>query len=159
MEVHVANGEHNLEPFAHQKAHPQGRALTWEARQEVLALTRARVTPGRIVTALRQNHDALATAQDVYNLRHAERIRMLAGRSPLTALLDSLKANDCFSQVDPNHQRNHLLIIVPSTYEICLEYRAGCLWMTDTIYKTNRYELLPYHIVGVTATSCTFTFA
>ena len=69
-QVYVANGEHNHEPFDHQSAHPQRRALAWEARQEVLALTCARVTPVRIVTSLRQNHDALVIAQDVYKLRH-----------------------------------------------------------------------------------------
>ena len=107
------------QPFVHHYAHPQGRTLTWEARQEVLILTLARVTPGRIVISLRQGHDALTIAQDVYILRHAERKRMLAVRSPLTALFNSLEASDYFSQVDPQQQLTHLLIISPSAKEIC----------------------------------------
>ena len=82
--VQVAKEEHNHEPFAHPSAHPSahphGCTLTHEARQRVLALTRAGVTSKRIVTLLQQNNNALAIAQDIRNLLHAECTRMLAGR-------------------------------------------------------------------------------
>lgn len=157
--VQVDNEEHNHDPFFHQSAHPRGRALTEESRQSVLMLSRAGVTPARIVTSLRQNNNITATAQDVYNLRHAERNRTLAGRSPLVALLDGLAREDYFSKFDALQQLTHLLIISPSAKEICSKYSAGRVWLIDATYKTNKYGLPLLHIVGITATNSTFTFA
>ncbi|RKF55448.1 hypothetical protein GcM3_201045 [Golovinomyces cichoracearum] len=58
-QVEVDNGEHNHESYVHVSAHPQGRRLTEEQNAGVLTLGRAGVTPGRIITSLRQNDGRL----------------------------------------------------------------------------------------------------
>ncbi|KAI9907193.1 hypothetical protein PsorP6_016379 [Peronosclerospora sorghi] len=55
----------------------------------------------------------MAKSQDIYNLRHAERKRILAGRSPLSLLLDGLAASRYFYRLDTQQQLTHLLIISP----------------------------------------------
>ncbi|CAJ2651962.1 unnamed protein product [Trifolium pratense] len=119
-QVEVDNEEHNHELYVHESAHPQGRRLTEEQNAGVLTLGRAGVTPGCIITSLRQNDGIISTAHDVYNIRIAERNRMLAGRTPLTALLDSL-ANETlyYTQHDAEQKLTHLLIISLFAEEIC----------------------------------------
>ena len=46
--------------------------------------------PARIVAAMR-HRGIVMTPRDVYNVKQVERARILAGRSPLVALLDGLK--------------------------------------------------------------------
>ena len=46
--------------------------------------------PARIVAAMRRRGIAM-TPRDVYNVKQVERARILAGLSPLVALLDDLK--------------------------------------------------------------------
>ena len=84
---------------------------------------------------------------------------MLDGSSLLIALLVSLPPRSYFNQVDAQQRLTHLLIISPSAKEICSKYSAGSVWLIDATYKTSRYGLPLLYIVGVSATSCTFTFA
>nr|CCA18209.1 conserved hypothetical protein [Albugo laibachii Nc14] len=158
-QVQNANEKHKHEPFSHQSAHTRGRALTEESQQAFLMLGRAGVTPCRIITSLRQNNNVMATAQDIDNLLRAILNRMLAGRSPLIALLDGLAPDDYFSHFNVLQQLTDLLIISPSAKAICNKYSAGCVWLIDATYKTNKYGLPPIHIIGVTATKSTYIFA
>ena len=158
-QVQVANGEHNHEPFTHKAAHSQGRYVEEPNRQSVLSLTRAGVKPSHIIALLRQNSDVTVTARDIYNLRDSVRNRMLDGRSPFIALVNSLPPSSYFTQVGAHQSLTHLLIISPSAKEIRSKYSAGSVWLIDATYKTNRYGVPLLHIVGVSATSCKFTFA
>ena len=85
--------EHNHAPFADPSVHPQGCALTPAQRQEVIWLASDGLRPTRIVSTMRRQTVSV-TPRDVYNLIQAERNRILAGRSPLQALLDKLEGNE-----------------------------------------------------------------
>ena len=158
--VQVEDGEHNHDAFANKSAHPQGRALTDDQRAMVLTLGSAGVTPARILTTLRQDSGIILTPQDIYNIRAADRTRLLAGRTPLAALLDNLSANTLyFTQHDVDQTLTHLFIVSPGAKEICQNFSAARVWIIDATYKTNKYNFPLVHIIGITATNTTFTFA
>ena len=84
---------------------------------------------------------------------------MLDGRSSIIDLVYSLSLSSYFTQGDAQQRLTHLLIMSPSAKEICSKYSAGSVWLIDATYKTSRYGLPLLYIFGVSATSCTFTFA
>ena len=84
---------------------------------------------------------------------------MLDGRSSIIALVYSLSLSSYFTQGDAQQRLTHLLIMSPSAKEICSKYSAGSVWFIDATYKTNRYGPPLLHIIVVSATSRTFTFA
>ena len=117
--------------------------------------------PVRIVASMRRQNVSV-TPRDIYNIKQAERRRVLGGRSSLAALLDSLEGNAStpyFTQFDNERKLNHLLIVSASAKEICSKYSANKIWLIDSTYKTNRFGLPLAHGVGVTATGQSFTFA
>lgn len=69
--MQVDNGEQNYAHIAHQSTQPTESDSKEEICQSVLMLGRYGVIPGRIVTLLRQNHNGMAAAQDIFGLRHA----------------------------------------------------------------------------------------
>ena len=115
VEVEVA--ENNHEPFVHPSAHPSGRHLTFQQQEYVISLGRAGITPGRILTLLRQQDDNVnIIAQDVYNIRRTCRASFLSGRSSLHALLDSLTGERIQHPVKLNdkNQLSRLFIVSES---------------------------------------------
>lgn len=124
----------------------------------VITMGRAGVTPSRIVTSLR-NDGVSSTLQDIYNIRAADRRTLLAGRTPLVALLDNLAATPEYYTKHDEHKLTHLMIISPTAKEICQKFSAGRVWLIDATYKTNKFNLPLLHIVGITATNTTYTFA
>lgn len=159
--VTVICAHHNHEAFEHPSAHPKGREISPGDKAYVIALGQAGIQPRRILTAVRQHHtDLHATSQDIYNVRRSHRVEMLAGRSPLQALLDSLESTDMvyhIQQTPESLQLSHLFIVSPSAREICAKYSKGSVWLLDATYKTNRYGLPLLHVVGITSTNATFT--
>ena len=115
--VTVVFAHHNHEASAHSSAHPKGGELTPSDKTYVIALGRAGIQPRHILTSLRQHHtDLHATSQDIYNVRRLHRVEMLAGRSPLQALLDNLESTDVvyhIKQTPGSHQLSHLFIVSP----------------------------------------------
>ena len=59
-------------------------------RKELIQAAVDHQKPARIVAAMRRRGIAI-TPRDVYNEKQVERARILAGRSPLVALLDGLE--------------------------------------------------------------------
>ena len=157
-QVKVTNGDENNEPFTYKAAYPQVRSSTEPNLPSGLSLTRAGVKSSHIIAFMRQNRDLTVTARGINNLRDSERNRMLNGRSPLLALVYYLPPSSYFNQVDAQQRLTHLLIISPSIKEISSKYSAGSVWLIDATYKTNRYGIPLLHIVGVSATRCTFIF-
>lgn len=105
---------HNHEAFVHPKVHPQCRTLTNEQRAVVLGSILDGLPPVRIVASMRRQNVSV-TPRDVYNIKQAERRRVLGGRSPLAALLDSLEGNvstPYFTQFDDERKLTHCLLFL-----------------------------------------------
>lgn len=90
--VYAQNQYHDLEAFADQTAYLQGRAVSAKQTDIITRMGRAGGTPSRIVTSLRRNDRFSSTLQVIYNIRAADRRILLAGRTPLVALLYNLAA-------------------------------------------------------------------
>lgn len=84
---------------------------------------------------------------------------MLAGRTPLQALLEQLANTNIvhYFEQDKENRLTHLFILSSSAKEICRLYSRGKIWLLDSTYKTNRYGIPLLHLVCVTATNHTFT--
>ena len=89
-----------------------------------------------------------------------ELTRILNGRSLISAFLSSLgDAAHHFSQVDSEQKLTHLLDISPCAREICRKFCAGKLCLLNATYKTNKFEMPLFHVVGATSSHQIFTFS
>ena len=85
---------------------------------------------------------------------------MLNGRSRITVLLDNLSnVTRHFWQVDSKQDLTHLLVVSHCAREICQKFCAGKVWLLDATYKTNKFGMPLFHVVGATASHQSFTFA
>ncbi|ODQ54180.1 hypothetical protein SAICODRAFT_42963, partial [Saitoella complicata NRRL Y-17804] len=92
-ELSTKNGEHNHEPVIDPTALPQHRKLTATQIKDIERMTKAGALPRTIAVALREdpegNPDFLR--RNIYNAKRDLRVKNLAGRTPIVALLDKLE--------------------------------------------------------------------
>ena len=104
----------------------------------------------------------LKKTRHVYNVNQVKKDRILAGRLSLVALLSGLEVSPdapYFAKFGAQRELTHLLITSSSAKAICCRFSAKKIWLIDSTYKTNRFVLPLIHVVSVTATHQTFTFA
>ena len=96
-----------------------------------------------------------------------ERRILLGGRSPLPHFLESLATSNYknnytpyYARLNVKQQLKHLFIVSHSSKEITVCFSAIRVFLIDATYKINRFRLPLLHILGVTATnnSCTFAY-
>lgn len=110
----------------------------------------------------RQDNDIVefATRKDLANFTQRLRMEELAGRTPIQWLFDEISKNDnhiYFCKKDSNGRVEMLCIVPQSGLELWRRYPQ--LWMGDATYKTNRFNMPLFNLVGATPTKRTFQIA
>jgi hypothetical protein len=87
----VRNGDHNHERTPSSFSHPIQHRMPPEVKAQVEALSKSGSKPREIRLAISQTTNHTLIAQDVYNARSTLRLKNLAGKSPIEALIAVLE--------------------------------------------------------------------
>lgn len=152
--------EHNHEPTENIAAYPSARTLTESEMETVDRLSIIGAKPRTITSALaEQNSTKISTTRDIQNIKMSKKRKMLDGRTQIEALLDMLVNRNIWHSLirDKSDKLTGLFISPTPAQTIIKKYTANKIFLMDTTYKTNRYQMPLLHGVGVTATNETFT--
>jgi hypothetical protein len=152
----VKNGEHT-HMATDLKGHPSFRRLNQEEIDEVNSLELSSIPPRSILSHLRlKNPETSIIQRTLYNHKAKVRRQLLAGRTPIQALMDDLNQSNWFnrSSVDSENKLSRLFFANPIS--ISLVRRFNYVLLLDCTYKTNRFGMPLLNIIGIT--SCFTSF-
>ena len=99
------------------------------------------------MTYFRQNSEKQFLPYDFYNLYASFRRDMRRGLSSTDALIEDLKERGIYQRTKPmGNTTEYLWIALPQSIELALVNQDVVL--LDTTYKTNKFGLPLFHIVG-----------
>ncbi|KAL2104883.1 hypothetical protein VUR80DRAFT_9410 [Thermomyces stellatus] len=150
---------HNHEPSWHQSAHYVHRSLTDTDRSTITSLTNAGIAPKDIRTYIRQNSNAIATQQDIYNRIAESRRELREGQSTIHALVNQLDQEGFWNriQLNPDGRVTAVLFAHPGSLAYLQAYPD--LLFLDCTYKTNKYGMPLLDMIGVDACQRSFCIA
>ncbi|XP_077246001.1 protein FAR1-RELATED SEQUENCE 5-like [Tasmannia lanceolata] len=156
----VNDGEHNHEPLEDISCHPYSRRFSEEEILQIKEMANTGIQPRQMLIALRNgNPDHLAISRDVYNLKAKIRKKKLSGRTPIQALLDELVELVCGGfqhsfKYDEEGHLTHLFFSHPNSIALSKSYSN--VFIMDCTYKTNKYKMPLFDVVGVTSFNTSF---
>lgn len=150
---------HNHEPSQHPSAHPVHRILSKETVTTLASLSNAGIAPKDIRTYIRQNHNVMATQQDIYNRIADTKRAVCEGQSSIHALANQLDKEGFWSrmQFDSDGRVTAVLFAHPDSLAYLQAYPDTLL--LDCTYKTNKYGMPLLDIIGVDACQRSFCIA
>ncbi|XP_077215582.1 protein FAR1-RELATED SEQUENCE 5-like [Tasmannia lanceolata] len=149
--------EHNHEALEDILGHPSGRRLSKEEVLRIKEMTIAGIQPCQILSSFKQsNPQLLSISRDVYNCIAMVRKEILAGRTAIQALVDELANGGFYYNLknDEEGRLTHLFFAHPRS--IILSKRYSNVFMMDYTYKTNKYKMPLFDVVGMTSFSSSF---
>ncbi|XP_077221956.1 protein FAR1-RELATED SEQUENCE 5-like [Tasmannia lanceolata] len=153
----IGNLENNHRASKDISGHPSSRHLSKEEVLRIKEMIIACIQPNQMLTSLRQsNPQLLAVSRDIYNCIAKSCKEILAGRTPIQALLDKLADGGFHYNVknDDEGRLTHLLFAHPKL--IALRKSYSNVFVMDCTYKTNKYKMPLLDIVGVTSFNSSF---
>jgi hypothetical protein len=150
---------HNHQPDQeNMSGHPSVRRFTQHRRQVLGNMSASNSAPREIASFIRHDEpSAIFTQRDVYNERARRTRLILAGRSPIQALLDDLSNTDKYIfdyRVDSNNNITNLFFAHKTSLDMIQKY--GTVLLMDCTYKTNRFRMPLLEVTGVTSFWTTF---
>src|SRR2546423_2241479 len=127
-----------------------------EIKAQVEALFTAGSKPREILTAIRQTSNRTLIAHDVYNVRDNLRLKNLAGKSPTEALIAALEQGTYQFNYRTNStgRVTHLFFAHPKSINLFRKYSDVLL--LDCTYRTNKFKMPLFNIVGTTCLNKNF---
>lgn len=115
--------------------------------------------PPRVIRSVIQQSDPQLSLRlsDIYNAR--AKYRLLAGRTPIQALLENLILNDAFHRhkTDENGHVTHLFIAHSTSISLFCQHHD--IFLLDCTYRINRYKMSLLNIAGATGMNTTLQLA
>lgn len=155
---------HNHDPSTTQASHPRLRrtALAPLRRTFVdIPTQQQRATPRQILSALnKHDYELPVIRKDINNRRAQLKLQQLNGRSPMQALLFELEESNQFRYfyaTDEQNRVTQVFWIHRETFDL-LRMNFEVLIM-DCTFKTNRFRMPLFNIVGNTLLNTTFYLA
>ncbi len=150
---------HNHEPSQHPSAHPVHRTLSEDDNAKVVSLSNAGIAPKDIRTYIRQNCNTIATQQDIYNRIADVRRDVCEGQSNIHALANQLDREGFWNrmQVGSDGRVTDVLFAHPDSLAYLHAYPD--ILLLDCTYKTNKYGMPLFDMIGVDACQRSFCIA
>ena len=107
-------------------------------REQVAAMTKSGIAPKQIASAISIEYPDLSwTIQDIYNLHHELKAKLLEERSPIEAMLHELEISkyEFNYQLDQDGHITLLFFVHPESLLLLKQYPEVLLM--DCTYKTN----------------------
>ncbi|XP_021750193.1 protein FAR1-RELATED SEQUENCE 5-like [Chenopodium quinoa] len=152
-----ATGTHNHPMIVYQEGHRKISGLSPDAKKVVRHMTKSKVAPRNIMaTIAEQFPDDHPNIRHIYNCRNDLRTEMSDGRGVVQQFLHFARQSQYIYWVmsDDLDVLQHAFMVHPITVNILRTY-PHVIGM-DSTYKTNRYGMSFFEIVGVTPTNQNF---
>jgi hypothetical protein len=154
----VVSGEHNHEMAINLEGHILAGRLKPEEKECVHQLTRNLVSPKNILNTLKEkNKDSKTNMKQIYNERQKYKRNLKGEMTELQQLLKCLEDNRYFHKFRTDDESSTLQDIFwahPDSVKLFNTFPTVLLM--DSTYKTNRYKMPLFEIVGVTSTELSF---
>ncbi len=160
---HVQNPSHNHPPFSSDMAPARLRTLTSEQVNRVASLTYAGATAHAIVVHLRHGdsgeNPSRCSVRDVVNTRQQLRLQLLAGRTPVQALLREMSEEGWVRSYETDMEGHLCQLFFASPVSLTLFDRYPEVLILDCTYNTNRFRFPLLNMVGINGLGGTFYVA
>ncbi|XP_045792850.1 PKS-NRPS hybrid synthetase cheA-like [Trifolium pratense] len=159
----VVNGMHNHELDKGLEGHLVAGRLKPQEKEFMDEMTRNAVAPKNILSTLKERDPENKTsAKQVYNARHRYRVKMRASMTEMQHLCKKLDDNKYYYKyrtVVENGVEHLQDIFFAHPRSITLFNSFHTVLMMDSTYKTSKYKMPLFEIVGFTSTEKTFNVA
>lgn len=157
----VVNGVHNHEFDRELDGHLIAGRLKPEEMEVIAEMTRNLVVPRKIMTTLKERDpNNVTNKKQIYNACHRLKAKVRGSRTEMQHFLDCLaKKNyvfNCRSEGDSTTVQD---IFFAHPKSVALFNTFPTVLLMDSTYKTNRYGMPLFEMVGVSSTSKTFNVA
>ncbi|XP_022027110.1 protein FAR-RED ELONGATED HYPOCOTYL 3-like [Helianthus annuus] len=143
------------------EGHAQAMKLSSNENRLVQYLTRLNVKPRDILSTLKkQMKKNVSILKTIYNAHYKFRKTEQASRTPMQNLMNTLQSKGYvfyYRVHDITNELEELFFVHPTSLTIWQAFPNVVLM--DATYKTNKYNLPFFEIVGVTSTNKTFSIA
>ncbi|KAK1364238.1 hypothetical protein POM88_039799 [Heracleum sosnowskyi] len=135
--------------------------LSEDEKIKTKEMTRAHMTPSQILISIKnENKDNLTTMKQMYNYRQKIRKEEMEGRSVVQQLLSHLSKKSYFYSYRDSPTTNMVTdLFFANKKAVQLLYRFYYVLMMDCTYKTNKYKMPLFEIVGCVPTGIFFVIA
>lgn len=162
IEYRGLESTHNHDPSTSSASHPKYRSQTrGEAvRLQIAVDAEIGLKASQIYAKLVRKHpDLVITRKDIYNEIAKVREGLLGGKAPIEYLFSKLDHNKFWfrAKQDPKLRLTHLFIAHPASIKIYKDHPD--VLIMDCTYKTNRYNMPLFNIIGVTGMNTTIHVA
>ena len=151
--VKLICGVHNHEMAKSFVGHPYAGRLTMDKKIVVADMMKSLVKPRKILLTLNEHNDNnYTTIKQIYNVRHAYHSSLRGSNTEMQQLMMLLDRDQYIHRhklKDDNVVRD---LFWSHPDEVKLTNSCNLVFFIDNTYKTNRYKLLLFDIVGVTPT-------
>lgn len=157
----VVCGVHNHRVLVTGEGHSFVGRLSETESSLLVDMSKSLVKPKQILTILKErDYSNTTTIKTIYNVRHRNRVKEKAGKTEMQCLLSKLSEHKYFEW----HRCSGGDDIVTDlfwSHPGCVDLLRAFphVLIMDCTYKTNRYRLPLFEIVGVTSTNMTFSVA
>ncbi|MBW0591950.1 hypothetical protein O181_131665 [Austropuccinia psidii MF-1] len=155
----VKNPEHSHDANKNIMAHPAFRKFNEQETSQISQMSESLLMPRKIQAQLcsQRESDRPVILQDIYNLVKKIKKDKLQGRRPIDDLIDTLKQeNLVWSSARDSEGHTTCLFF---THPLAIKPLHGFphVILMDCTYKTNKYKIPIFHIVGFSSTNKTFS--
>ncbi|MBW0543982.1 hypothetical protein O181_083697 [Austropuccinia psidii MF-1] len=157
----VKNLEHSHDATENILAHPAFRKFNEQETSQIAQMSESLLLPRQIQATLcsQRESDRPVILQDIYNQVKKIKKDRLRDRRPIDALIDTLKQEN-FVWSSERDSAGHLTPLF-FTHPLAIKLLHGFphVILMNCTYKTNKYKIPLFHIVGFSSTSKTFSGA
>ncbi|KAJ9549306.1 hypothetical protein OSB04_021849 [Centaurea solstitialis] len=148
---------HNHEPSTDMSGHPSFRQLPSENINSVKEMSKAGIPPRQILSSMRQQNPNLPViSRTIYNLKRKFRRDNLGNRSMINALFEELVKGGFTYDIshNPDGRISRLFIAHPLSIKLAKVFSST--FVMDCTYKTNKYNMPLFDIIGVSCFNTSF---
>ncbi|MBW0591675.1 hypothetical protein O181_131390 [Austropuccinia psidii MF-1] len=157
----VKKPEHSHDATENIMAHPAFRKLNEQETSQIAQMSESLLMPRNIQAQLcsQREYERPVILQDIYNQVNKINKDKLQGRRLIDTLIDTLKQEN-FVWSSARDSEGHITsLFVTHPLAIKLLHGFPHVILIDCTYKTNKYKIPPFNIVGFSSTNKTFSGA
>lgn len=159
--VKVECGEHNHEIASTLVGHSFAGRLRDNEKQLLKEMISSGIKPKEVLTTLKQKSKGnKSTMRTIYNARAHLRLAEMEGRSEMQQVMKLLREYHYVEWHIKDEETDEVKDIIwshPDSIQLAKTFPS--VLMIDSSYKTSRYQMPFFEIIGVTSTGKTFTVA